>query len=94
MHVLKNVEAPQIRLDIPEFNAGDTIRVQVKVIEGEKERLQAFQGVVISRRGAGLITPVAGHACCSAKLRHFWPRPAQSSLMRGGVRPCHREESP
>ncbi len=54
MHVLKNVEAPQIRSDIPEFNPGDTIRVQVKVIEGEKERLQAFQGVVISRRGAGL----------------------------------------
>jgi len=54
MHVLKNVEAPQIRSDIPEFNPGDTVRVQVKVIEGEKERLQAFQGVVISRRGAGL----------------------------------------
>ena len=54
MDVLKNVEAPQLRSDLPDFGAGDTIRVQVKVIEGEKERLQAFQGVVIGRRGSGI----------------------------------------
>ncbi|MBK8231752.1 MAG: 50S ribosomal protein L19 [Candidatus Eisenbacteria bacterium] len=54
MEVLKNIEAPQMRSDLPDFNPGDTIRVHVKVIEGEKERLQAFQGVVISVRGAGL----------------------------------------
>src|SRR5512141_470942 len=54
MDVLKNVEAPQLRSDLPEFSPGDTVRVQVKVIEGEKERLQAFQGVVIGRRGSGL----------------------------------------
>jgi large subunit ribosomal protein L19 len=54
MDVLKNVEAPQMRTDLPSFGAGDTIKVQVKVIEGEKERLQAFQGVVIGRRGSGL----------------------------------------
>jgi len=54
VEVLKNIEAPQMRSDLPDFNPGDTIRVHVKVIEGEKERLQAFQGVVISVRGAGL----------------------------------------
>lgn len=54
MEVLKNVEAPQMRTDLPDFKAGDTIKIQVKVVEGEKERLQAFQGVVIARRGAGL----------------------------------------
>lgn len=54
MEVLKNIEAPQMRSDLPAFNPGDTIRVHVKVIEGEKERLQAFQGVVIGIRGAGL----------------------------------------
>ena len=54
MDVLRNVEAPQLRSDLPDFGPGDTIRVQVKVIEGEKERLQAFQGVVIGRRGSGL----------------------------------------
>jgi large subunit ribosomal protein L19 len=56
MDVLKNIEAPQMRSDLPVFGPGDTIKVQVKVIEGEKERLQAFQGVVIGRRGAGLRT--------------------------------------
>jgi large subunit ribosomal protein L19 len=54
MEVLKNVESPQIRKDLPDFQPGDTVRLQVKVIEGEKERLQAFQGVVLARRGSGL----------------------------------------
>jgi large subunit ribosomal protein L19 len=54
MDVLKNIEAPQLRTDLPDFGPGDTVRVQVKVIEGEKERLQAFQGVVLGRRGSGL----------------------------------------
>src|SRR6185503_7542944 len=54
MDVLRNVEAGQMRTDLPEFAPGDTIRILVKVIEGEKERLQRFQGVVIARRGSGL----------------------------------------
>ena len=41
------------RTDLPEFDAGDTVRVMVRVREGDKERLQAFEGVVISRRGGG-----------------------------------------
>lgn len=39
------------RTDLPEFHVGDTVRVHVKVVEGEKERVQVFQGIVISRRG-------------------------------------------
>ena len=54
MDVLKNVEAPQLRSDHPEFGPGDTIKMQVKVTEGDKERLQVFQSVVLARRGAGL----------------------------------------
>ena len=54
MDVMKNIESPQLRTDLPAFNPGDTIRVMVKVIEGEKERLQRFQGVVIGLRGGGL----------------------------------------
>lgn len=42
-----------MRLDIPSFAAGDTVKVNVKIKEGEKERIQAFQGVVISKRGSG-----------------------------------------
>lgn len=54
MDVMKSIEESQLRSDLPEFGPGDTIRVMVKVREGEKERLQRFQGVVVQRRGAGL----------------------------------------
>jgi large subunit ribosomal protein L19 len=47
------VEATQERDDIPEFTPGDTVNVHVRVIEGEKERIQQFQGAVISKRGSG-----------------------------------------
>ena len=52
--IMNLVEATQLRDDIPDFNAGDTVNVHVRVVEGEKERIQQFQGVVISIRGAGL----------------------------------------
>ena len=47
------IEASQLREDIPEFSAGDTVSVHVRVVEGEKERIQQFQGVVIGRQGSG-----------------------------------------
>jgi large subunit ribosomal protein L19 len=52
--IMKLVESLAItRTDIPSFNPGDTIKVHVKVKEGDKERIQVFQGVVISRKGGG-----------------------------------------
>jgi large subunit ribosomal protein L19 len=54
MDKIKLVEATQLKKDIPDFKAGDTINVHVRVVEGDKERIQQFQGVVIARRGAGL----------------------------------------
>jgi large subunit ribosomal protein L19 len=48
------VERGGLRTDLPEFFAGDTLRVQVRVREGDKERLQAFEGTCIGRRGAGV----------------------------------------
>jgi large subunit ribosomal protein L19 len=53
MEKIKLVEATQMRSGIPAFNPGDTVNVHVRVIEGDKERIQQFQGVVIGRRGAG-----------------------------------------
>lgn len=53
MTQLMNVERPFLRDDIPEFRAGDTVRVHVRVVEGNKQRIQIYQGVVISRRGGG-----------------------------------------
>lgn len=54
MDKLKLVEAMQLRTDIPEFKPGDIVNVHVKVKEGEKERIQEFQGLVIARRGSGV----------------------------------------
>jgi large subunit ribosomal protein L19 len=52
--VIREIERGYLRDNIPEFGPGDTVRVQVSVVEGTRERLQAFEGVVISRRGRGL----------------------------------------
>ncbi len=51
---IKSVEKSGLRTDIPVFKAGDTVRVHVKVKEGDKERLQVFQGVVIARKHGGI----------------------------------------
>ncbi len=53
MNLTDSVEQSQLRDDIPDFAPGDTVKVHVKVIEGNRERVQVFQGVVIARRGAG-----------------------------------------
>jgi large subunit ribosomal protein L19 len=53
MNELQQVESPFLRTDLPEFRPGDTIKVHVRVVEGNKERIQVFQGVVIARRGGG-----------------------------------------
>ena len=51
---VNKILSEQLKTDMPEFNPGDHIRVQVRVIEGDKERLQSFEGDVISVRGSGL----------------------------------------
>ena len=51
---IQAVEEKHLRTDLPPFKPGDTVKVQVKVVEGDKERLQAFEGVCIRRRGTGL----------------------------------------
>lgn len=53
MKTLQEVENEYLRSDLPEFRAGDTLRVHVKVSEGDKQRIQVFQGVVIARKGNG-----------------------------------------
>lgn len=53
MELIKNLEKEMIRMDLPSFSAGDTLKVHVRIREGEKERIQVFQGVVISKRNNG-----------------------------------------
>jgi len=52
--IIRSIEAKQIRSDMPAFNVGDTVRVWVKVVEGNRERLQAFEGTVIAKRNGGV----------------------------------------
>ena len=54
MNITDLVDAKSLRDDIPEFQAGDTVKVHVRVVEGNKERVQVFEGVVIARRGSGI----------------------------------------
>ena len=52
--IIRSIESAQLRTDLPKFNVGDTIRVFVKVVEGTRERLQAFEGTVIARRNGSV----------------------------------------
>lgn len=52
--IIRSIEAKQIRNDLPEICVGDTVRVWVKVVEGNRERLQAFEGTVIAKRNGGI----------------------------------------
>ena len=52
--IIRAIEMEQLRTDIPKFAIGDTVRVQVKVVEGNRERLQAFEGTVIARRNGSV----------------------------------------
>lgn len=54
VNLINQIESEQLRADIPEFSAGDTVVVQVKVREGNRQRLQAFEGVVIAKKNRGL----------------------------------------
>lgn len=54
MDAIDRIEKEHMRLDIPDFRSGDTVKVHVKIREGEKERIQVFQGIVIAKRRGGL----------------------------------------
>lgn len=54
MNLLQTITQEQLRKDVPSFRAGDTLKVHVKVVEGSRERIQLFEGVVIKRRGGGI----------------------------------------
>lgn len=54
MNIIDKINEKQINPNIPEFRVGDTVRVDVKIIEGKRERIQAFEGVVVSRKGGSV----------------------------------------
>ena len=54
MNLVKEITATQLRKDIPEFSSGDTVKVHVRITEGEKSRIQVYEGLVISVKGGGV----------------------------------------
>ena len=54
MNLIQTITQEQLRSDVPSFRPGDTLKVYVKVVEGSRERIQLFEGVVIKRRGGGI----------------------------------------
>lgn len=53
-NLIEDITKEQLRTDVPSFRPGDTVRVHARIVEGERERIQIFEGVVIKRRGAGI----------------------------------------
>ncbi|MDQ3167382.1 MAG: 50S ribosomal protein L19, partial [Chloroflexota bacterium] len=65
--LIRSLEAEQYKEDVPSFGPGDTVRVHVRVVEGTRERIQVFEGMVIRRRGGGVnenftVRRIASHA--------------------------------
>ena len=54
MNLVEKITKSQIRTDLPEFRVGDTVKVNYKIIEGKRERIQAFEGIVIAIKGSGV----------------------------------------
>jgi large subunit ribosomal protein L19 len=54
MDAIKSIESRQMKTELPDFDTGDTVKVHVSVVEGDKKRTQVFEGTVISRRGHGI----------------------------------------
>ena len=87
---IMELDAAQLKSDIPDFKIGDTISVHIRIIEGEKERVQIFTGTVIARKGSGISETVSLHriAYGEGMERVFCihsPRVAKIELKREGV---------
>ena len=54
MNVIDKITKEQLNPNVPEFRVGDIVRVDVKIIEGKRERIQAFEGIVMARKGSGI----------------------------------------
>ena len=86
---IRTIEQEQLRTDIPDFRVGDTVRVEVKVVEGTRERLQAYEGVVIARHNGSIReTFTVRRTSYGVGVEHTFPlhspRIAEIKVMRRG----------
>lgn len=86
---IRTLEKEQLRTDIPNFTVGDTVRVNVKVVEGTRERIQAFEGVVISRKNGSVretftVRRVAHNIGVERTFPIHSPRIESIQIVRGG----------
>lgn len=90
MNIINVLEQEQLRTDIPAFRAGDTVRVHVKVVEGSRERIQVFEGLVIKRQNGGVretftVRRIASGVGVERTFPLHSPRLAKIEVMRRGV---------
>ncbi|WP_056975130.1 50S ribosomal protein L19 [Holzapfeliella floricola] len=87
--LIKDLTQDQLKTDLPDFRAGDTVRVHAKVVEGTRERIQIFEGVVIKRRGTGVsasytVRKISGGVGVERTFPLHTPRVAQIEVTRQG----------
>lgn len=87
--LIEEITQAQLRKDIPDFRPGDTVRVHAKVVEGERERIQLFEGVVIKRRGFGIsetytVRKISNGVGVERTFPVHTPRVAQIEVTRQG----------
>ena len=90
MNIINVLEQEQLRSDIPDFRAGDTVRVHVKVVEGSRERIQMFEGLVIKRQGGGIretftVRRIASGVGVERTFPGHSPRLEKIDLLRRGI---------
>lgn len=90
VNIINVLEQEQLRADIPAFRAGDTVRVHVKVVEGSRERIQIFEGLVINRQGGSVretftVRRIASGVGVERTFPLHSPRLAKIEVMRRGV---------
>jgi len=90
INIINVLEQEQLRTDIPTFRAGDTVRVHVKVVEGTRERIQVFEGLVIKRQNGGVretftVRRIASGVGVERTFPLHSPRLAKIEVMRRGV---------
>ena len=90
MNIINVLEQEKLRTDIPTFRAGDTVRVHVKVVEGTRERIQVFEGLVIKRQNGGVretftVRRIASGVGVERTFPLHSPRLAKIEVMRRGV---------